>query len=52
MNKFKVVLSSNLNSGETVSIGFLVNSPMNENQLKKYYEYKSLSISNVIVEKI
>lgn len=49
MNKYQVKLFSKVNNDATAWIAFLVNTPMSENQLKTYYEYKSLTISDVEV---
>jgi hypothetical protein len=51
MNKFAVVLSS-LVDGATVSIQVLVNSDMSAKQLTTYYLCKSITISDVYVERI
>jgi hypothetical protein len=51
MNKFAVVLSS-LVDGATVSIQILVESEMTEKQLTTYYKCKSVTISDVYVEKL
>lgn len=48
MNKYAVRLWSKVREAD-VWIEFLVNTPMNKNQLKVYYEYQSLSITNVEV---
>lgn len=49
MNKYQVKLYSIVNDETSVWIAFLVNTPMTAKQLKMYYEYKSLSISDVEV---
>lgn len=46
--KHAVILSS-LVDDATVSIQFVVNSEMNEKQLKIYYQSQSITISNVEV---
>ena len=51
MNKFAVVLSS-IVDGATVSIQILVESEMSASQLATFYKCKSISISDVYVEKI
>tara|TARA_R110000868_G_scaffold166823_5_gene400996 strand:+ start:620 stop:775 length:156 start_codon:yes stop_codon:yes gene_type:complete len=51
MNKYAVVLSS-IVDGATVSIQITVESPMSVEQLTTYYRYKSITISDVYVEKI
>jgi len=51
MNKFAVVLSS-LVDGATVSVQFIVNSDMTAKQLTTYYKCKSITISDVYVEKL
>jgi hypothetical protein len=48
MNRYTVILSSRVN-GATVRIQFPVNTPMSARQLKTYYEYKSITISEVEV---
>jgi hypothetical protein len=49
MNKYQVKLYSRVNDETNAWIAFLVNTPMTAKQLKVYYEYKSLSISEVEV---
>jgi hypothetical protein len=51
MNKYQVKLYSKIAGDDdaTAWIAFLVNTPMTEKQLKVYYEFKSLSISDVEV---
>ena len=51
MNKFAVILSS-LVDGATVRIQFLANSFMSAEQLTSYYKCKSITISDVYVEKL
>jgi hypothetical protein len=51
MNKFAVVLSS-IVDGATVSVQILVESEMSVSQLTSYYKWKSITISDVYVEKI
>ena len=51
MNKFGVVLSS-LVDGATVSIQILVESEMSASQLATFYRCKSITISDVYVEKV
>ena len=51
MNKYAVLLSSIVDNA-TVSIQVLVNSDMSVSQLTSYYRYKSITISDVYVEKI
>jgi hypothetical protein len=51
MSKYGVVLSS-LVDGATVSIQILVESEMSASQLTTYYKCKSITISDVYVEKI
>ena len=51
MNKFAVVLSS-LVDDATVSIQILVESEMTAEQLTIYYKCKSITISDVYVEKL
>ena len=51
MNKYAVVLSS-LVDGATVSIQILVESEMSVSQLTSYYRCKSITISDVYVEKV
>ena len=51
MNKFAVVLSSIVDNA-TVSIQILVESEMSASQLTSYYKWKSITISDVYVEKI
>ena len=51
MNKFAVVLSS-LVDDATVSIQILVESEMTTEQLTTYYKCKSITISDVYVEKL
>ena len=46
-----MVLSS-LVDGATVSVQILVESEMSVSQLTSYYRYKSITISDVYVEKI
>jgi hypothetical protein len=48
MNKYAVILHS-LVDNATVSIQVLVNSEMNAQQLKTYYQSQSITISNVEV---
>lgn len=49
MKKYQVKLYSRANNETSVWIAFLVNTPLTAKQLKVYYEYKSLSISDVEV---
>jgi hypothetical protein len=49
MNKYQVRLYSAVDKNVTVSIMFLVNTPMSSKQLKTYYECISLKISDVEV---
>jgi hypothetical protein len=49
MNKYIVTLYSKVSGDTTAYISFFVNTPMSEKQLKSFYRYKSLSISNVEV---
>ena len=49
MNKYQVKLYSKVDDNATAWIAFLVNTPMTAKQLKGYYKYKSLSISDVEV---
>ena len=53
-NKYAVVLSSMVNSKPDfqVSIQILVESPMSVEQLTTYYKCKSITISDVYVEKL
>jgi len=51
MSKYGVVLSS-LVDGATVSIQILVESEMSASQLTSYYKCKSITISDVYVEKL
>ncbi len=48
MNKYAVILSSLVDKA-TVSIQVLVNSEMTAQQLKTFYQSKSINISNVEV---
>jgi hypothetical protein len=48
MNRHTVILSS-LIDGATVRIQIVVDTPMNAEQLKSYYECKSITISDVEV---
>ena len=48
MNRHTVILSS-LIDGATVRIQIVVDTPMNVEQLKAYYECKSITISDVEV---
>ena len=49
MNTYQVKLFSRVNNETGAWIAFLVNTPMTAKQLKVFYEYKSLSISDVEV---
>ena len=51
LNKYGVVLSS-LVDGATVSIQILVESEMSASQLATFYRCKSITISDVYVEKL
>jgi hypothetical protein len=48
MNRHTVILSS-LIDGATIRIQIVVDTPMNAEQLKAYYECKSITISDVEV---
>jgi len=48
MNRYTVILSS-LIDGATIRIQIVVDTPMNAEQLKTYYECKSITISDVEV---
>lgn len=49
MNKYQVKLYGRVNNETGAWIAFLVKTPMTAKQLKVFYEYKSLSISDVEV---
>lgn len=48
MNRYTVILSSIVDNA-TVRIQIVVDTPMNAEQLKAYYECKSITISDVEV---